>query len=550
MSSMKGSMVVGEVLKREGTEYLFCFPNNDLIEAVSHYGIKPILVRTERTAVGAADGYTRVTAGRKTGVFACQNGPGIENAFGGVAQAFSDSTPMLVLPRGEHQRRVAAAPNFDATLNYQHITKWAARVTHTDMIPEMLRRSYTYIRTGRPGPVMLELPQDVLAAEHADQITYAPVEGARSMADPRQVEAAAQVLVKATKPMIHAGNGILYAQATPELVELAELLDCGVMTTLVGKSAFPEDHPLALGNGGRTGTLMAARWLAECDVIFAAGASMSISGFAAPIPAGKVAIQLTIDERDLNKEYLVQHPLLGDAKLVLGQLIEAVRRLLGPDGRKGDGATAKAIKAVRDEWLAEWMPKLTSAEIPINPYRVIWSLQQALDVRKTIATHDAGSPRDQMAPFWTAPVPHSYIGWGKSTHLGYGLALGMGAKLARPDAHVVNVMGDAAFGMIGMDVETAARNNIGTLTIVMNNSCLGGYDRYLHHASEVYGTRYLTGDYTKVAAGLGAYAERVEHPEDIVPAVHRAVAANAKGQPAVLEIITVEDNKASNYWVK
>ena len=550
MTSMKGSMVVGEVLKREGAEYLFCFPNNDLIEAVSHFGIKPIMVRTERTAVGAADGYTRVNAGRKVGVFACQNGPGVENAFGGVAQAYSDSTPILVLPRGEQQRRIAAAPNFDATLNYQHITKWAARVTHTDMIPEMMRRAYTYLRTGRPGPVLLELPQEVLGADLPGDLAYSAVEGARSMADPRQVLAAAKALVKATKPMIHAGMGILYAEATPELVELAELLDCGVMTTLVGKSAFPEDHPLALGTGGRTGSLMAARWLAEADLIFAAGASMSISGFAAPIPAGKVAIQLTIDERDLNKEYQVQYPLLGDAKLVLRQLIEAVRGLLGTDGRKGDGSTAKAIRAVRDEWMAEWMPKLTSAEIPINPYRVIWSLQQALDVRRTIATHDAGSPRDQMAPFWSAPVPHSYIGWGKSTHLGYGLALGMGAKLARPDAHVVNVMGDAAFGMIGMDVETAARNGIGTLTVILNNSCLGGYDRYLHHATEVYGTRWLSGEYTKVAAGLGAYAERIEHPDEIVPAVQRAVAANALGQPAVLEIITVEDNKASNYWVR
>ncbi len=255
-------------------------------------------------------------------------------------------------------------------------------------------------------------------------------------------------------------------------------------------------------------------------------------------------------ERDLNKEYEIAYPLMGDAKLVLGQLVEEVKSLLGPDGRKGDGRTAAAIKAVREEWLGEWMPKLTSDETPINPYRVIWELQQALDVSKTIATHDAGSPRDQMAPFWTAPVPHSYIGWGKSTHLGYGLALAMGAKLARPDLHVVNVMGDAAFGMIGMDVETCARNGIGTLTVIMNNSCLGGYDRYLHHATEVFGTRWLTGNYAKVAEGLGAYAERVDKPADIVPAVRRAGAANAKGQPAVLEIITVEDNKASSYWVR
>ncbi len=546
---MKGSHVVADILKREGTEYLFCFPNNDLIESVSHYGIQPIMARTERTAVGMADGYTRVTAGRRTGVVAMQNGPGAENAFGGVAQAFSDSVPLLVLPRGEHQRRLAAQPNFDAVRNFQQVTKWAARVTHADMIPEMMRRGYTYLRSGRPGPVLLELPQEVLAAE-LEALSYNVVTGARSMADPAQVSAAATALIRAKQLVIHAGQGILYAEATPELVELAELLDCGVMTTLPGKSAFPETHPLALGCGGRSGTLMAARWLATADTIFGAGASMSISGFAAPIPAGKVAVQLTVDDRDLNKEYEVQYPLMGHAKLVLQQLVEAVRCQLGPDGRRGDGKTARAIAAVRAEWMAEWEPKLNSNETPLNPYRVIWEIQNVLRPEQTIATHDAGSPRDQTAPFWLAPAPHTYIGWGKSTHLGYGLALTMGAKLARPDMNCINIMGDAALGMIGMDIETASRYKIGTTTILLNNSCLGGYDKYLHHATEKYGTRWLSGDYAKVAEGLGAYSERVERPDEISPAVGRAMAANAKGQPALLEFITVEDNKASIYWQK
>jgi uncharacterized protein len=341
---------------------------------------------------------------------------------------------------------------------------------------------------------------------------------------------------------------VLYAGATAELIQLAELLGAGVMTTLPGKSAFPEDHPLALGAGGRTGTLAAARFLTESDLIFGVGASLSVSGFAAPIPKGKVAVQLTLNERDLNKDYPLDHLLLGDAKLVLTQLIAAIKERLGIEGRKADTGTAGEIKAIHDQWLAEWMPKLTSDEVPINPYRVIWELQQLVDLRNTVATHDAGSPRDQMAPFWRALVPHSYIGWGKSTHLGYGLALAMGAKLARPDLTVLNIMGDAAFGMIGMDIETAARNQIGTLTVIMNNSCLGGYDKYLHNATERYRTRYLTGNYTEVASGLGAYAERVEEPAELAAAAERALAATREGQPAVLEVITVEDNAASRYW--
>lgn len=546
---MKGSTAISQILKAEGCEHLYCFPNNELIDTVAIEGIKPIMTRTERTAVGMAEGQTRVTGGARIGVCAFQNGPGIENAFGGVAQAFSDSTPILVLARGEHQRRLHTPTTFDAVLNYQHVTKWAARITHPDRVSELMRRAYTQLRAGSPAPVLLEVPQEIMATEVPGLGTdYSPVSGVRTQADPGAVAAAVKTLIGAKRPLIHAGQGVLYARATPELVELAELLSAGVMTTLPGKSAFPEDHQLALGSGGRTGTLAAARFLTECDLIFGAGASMSVSGFAAPLPRGKAAIQLTVNDADLNKDYPLDHMLLGDAKLVLRQIIDEVKSRLGPDGRRGDDRTARDIKAVHDQWMSEWMPKLTSDEAPINPYRVIWELQQLVDLRNTVATHDAGSPRDQMAPFWRALAPHSYIGWGKSTHLGYGLALAMGAKLALPDKTVLNIMGDAAFGMIGMDVETAARNQIGTLTIVMNNSCLGGYDKYLHNATERYRTRYLSGGYAEVASGLGAYTERVERPGDLAAAVERALEATRDGQPAVLEVITCEDNAASRYW--
>jgi len=222
-----------------------------------------------------------------------------------------------------------------------------------------------------------------------------------------------------------------------------------------------------------------------------------------------------------------------------------VQRRMGPEGRKGDDQTAREVKAVRDQWLAEWMPKLTSEEVPINPYRVIWDVQQAVDPRNTIATHDAGNPRDQTSPFWQALAPGSFIGWGKSTHLGYSLPLAMGAKVALPEKTVVNIMGDAAFGQSGMDLETAVRNHIGTITILMNNSCLGGYDKHLPNATRLYGTRFITGDYSKIAEGLGAHVERVEQPGEIIPAVHRAMKVTADGRPALLEIITREEKEFS-----
>jgi acetolactate synthase-1/2/3 large subunit len=390
--------------------------------------------------------------------------------------------------------------------------------------------------------VALELPWDLMTAEASEAAAaYTPVRGTRSMADPTDVAAAARALVSATRPLLHAGLGILYAEATAELVELAELLQAPVMTTLSGKSAFPEDHPLAIGSGGMAWPRAVTRYLAEADLVFGAGASLSISSFAAPIPAGKTAIQLTVDDRDLNKDYLARHLLTGDAKLVLRQMIEEIRQLLGAEGRKGDDRTASQIRAIKDAWLAEWMPRLTSDEVPVNPYRVIRDVQEALAGRRVIATHDAGNPRDQMTPFWVAREPNSYIGWGRSTHLGYSLPLAIGAKVARPEATVVHILGDAAFGQGGMDLETAVRNRVGIVTIVMNNSCLGGYDKHLPNATRLYGTRFLTGSYHKVAEGLGAYAECVEKPAEIVSAVRRAAQIADGGRPALLEIITKEE---------
>lgn len=545
---MKGAAAVATILKREGVDCLFCFPVNAIIDAAAEVGIRPIMARTERTVVGMADGYSRVTNGRRIGVCAAQHGPGVENSFGGIAQAYSDSSPILFLPGGVEQGRLGAEPNFDAVQNYQHVTKWVARVNQASRIPEFMRRAFTYLRMGRPGPVALELPTDVTAASLDDDLVYRPVKGARIMADPAAVSTAAHALVAAKKPLIHAGGGVLHAEAWEELRELAELLQAPVMTSLPGKSAFPEDHPLSVGSGGLAGPRPAARYLEESDLIFGVGASLSISPFAAPIPMGKVAVQLTVDERDLNKEYPLDHLLQGDAKLVLGQLIEEVKRQLGPEGRKGDDRVARQVKALREEWLSEWMPKLTSNEVPINPYRVIWDLQQAVDLKNTIVTHDAGSPRDQVSPFWRALVPNSYIGWGKSTHLGYGLPLALGAKVAKPEKTVINIMGDAAFGMSGLEIETAARNHIGTLTILMNNSCLGGYEKHIPSATRLYGTRFLTGSYSKVAEGLGAYTERVEKPEEIIPAVGRALKVTADGRPALLEIITKEEIQLSKYW--
>lgn len=546
---MTGTEAIAAILRCEGAEHLFCFPDNTLIERAAEQGIRIQMARTERTAVAMADGYARMTNGRKPAVVAVQYGPGIENSFGGVAQSYSDSTPILVFSGHVSERRLGQPPTFDPVVSFREVTKWAARINVPDRIPELMRRAFTYLRNGRPGPVLLDVPLEVAEADVDDRAVdaYVPVRRARSAADPADVAAATDTLLAAERPLVHAGQGVLYAEATDELLALAELLELPVMTTLPGKSAFPEDHPLSVGAGGRSGRRLLAQALEETDVLLAVGASLTTSLFAAPIPAGKRVIQLTVDERDLNKDYPATHFLVGDAKLVLGQLLEEIHRRLATTPR-APTAAAERIASRRDEDDAEWLPRLKSAELPLSPYRVIWELMQAVEPAETVITHDSGRPRDQLAPFWMSTTPRGYLGWGKSTHLGWGLGLALGAKLAAPEKLVVNVMGDSAIGMVGMDIETASRLGIAILTIVLNNSSMSFYERAYPVATERYGLKYLTGDYAAVARALGAHAERVVQPDEIRPAIARARERLASGQPALLEMITKEEPEVARYW--
>ena len=547
---MEGIDAVAKILKLEGVEYLFCFPANQLIEASAKVGIRPIMGRTERTIINMADGYSRISNGERLGVVVVQLGPGSENAFGGVAQAFSDSVPILMLPGGVNRRREGIPTQFGAVKNYENITKWVAQINFADRAPDMMRRAFSLLRMGHPAPVMLEIPTDVCSEEIDDNFDYRPPKPAKPMGDPREVEASVKALLAAENPILHVGQGALYARATEELVEFAELLQVPVMTTMGGKSAFPENHPLSLGASGHTGTGMVKDFLAKADLVFGIGCSFSRSVMSTPIPSGKILIQNTVDELDINKDYYADYAIIGDSRLVLRQLIDEVKKQLGDEGRQDKETVGQEIKTVKENWLSEWMPKLTSNEIPINPYRVIWDLANAVDRTQTIATHDSGNPRDQMLPFYEAITPGSYIGWGKSTQLGYGLGLIMGAKVAAPEKLAVNVMGDAAFGMAGMDFETAVRERIPILTIMLNNSALGGYEKYLPVATERYGTKFLSGDYAKVAEGLGGYSEKVESPADIIPAIHRAQKAIESGKPALLEMITREEGAFSRGTVE
>ena len=257
-------------------------------------------------------------------------------------------------------------------------------------------------------------------------------------------------------------------------------------------------------------------------------------------------IQATNDPGDINKDYDVEYPLIGDARLVLAQLIESVKDRQGNKGRVADGPMAQEIETVRQGWLEEWMPKLTSDQVPMTPYRVIWELMRTVDPAEAIVTHDSGSPRDQMLPFYQATVPRSYLGWGKSHGLGTGLGLTLGAKLAAPDKLSIHWMGDAAFGMVGLDFETGVRCGLPILALVSNNYTMAAEVRNMSVSHELYNTRHISGNYADMARAMGGYAERVESPAEIGLAIQRARRATQDGQAALLEFMTCEETSSSH----
>src|SRR5438876_1996702 len=535
---MKAAAAIAEVLKREGVTFLIGYPVNTIIEAAAQADIRTIIVRQERVGLHMADAVSRVTSGEKIGVFAMQHGPGAENSFGGVAQAYGDSVPIVVLPGGYPRRITNVAPNFNSALNYRHVTKWCEQVTLAGEIPNIMRRAFTQVKNGRPRPVLVEVPVDIFQEDVAEPISYTPALRTRTAPDPAAAAEVARVLIDAQRPVIYAGQGVHYARAWRQLRELAELLEAPVTTSLQGKSAFPENHPLSLGSGGRSISKQLHHFLTTADLILGIGCSFTTTNYGVPMPRGKVIIQATLDAADLAKDIPIDHGLIGDAALTLDALIALVKEQLGGRPRGRGPAVTREIAALKAEWLAQWMPRLTASTTPLSPYRVLWDLMHTVDVANTIITHDAGSPRDQISPFWESVTPLSYIGWGKTTQLGYGLGLAMGAKLANPNKLCVNFWGDAAIGFTGMDFETAARERIPILSVLSNNFSMAIELKIMKVATQKYRSTDISGHYADFARALGCYGERITEPDEIVPAIKRGIAKTREGVPTLLEFIT------------
>jgi len=532
---MKGAEAAAKVLQIEGTKQVFTFPDDPLATPCGDIGIKPYLAKTERGAIAMADAYTRIKNGAEIGVCSVMGGGGIENSFEGIAQAWEDLVPILLVCGGPNTWTTGLRGNrIDLAKCYDSVTKWVGVINYPDRIPEFMRIAFTYLRSGRRSPVILEFPQDVAKGDFEDsKFNYKPVKGWKPAGDPRDVEVAVRSLLAAENPVIYVGQGVFWADACQELREFVELIQSPVTTTLVGKSTFPEDHPLSIGFIRGDPVI---DFLEKTDLVFSIGSGLNQNTTMSPrIPAGKKIVQCTIDELDLNRGTPIDLAIIGDAKLVLKQLIAEVKRQHGE--REWNEALVEEIKMEREEWLKKLMPMATSNEVPINPYRVIWDLMNTVDRKNTILTHDAGSPRDQTTTLYEAIIPHGFLGWGHVTSLGFSLPAIMGAKLAEPERFCVTIMGDASAPQASLyEFETALRHSIPILAIILNNSQYAGYDSIYPYTMHVTPSSVMS--HAKVVEALGVWSERVEKPDEVIPAIRRAEKEMRSGRPTLLEIIT------------
>ena len=532
-----------DILQTEGVRFVSTLPGDDILpifDALHKNARVPlILTRHEQATVYIADGYARSTG--EVGVAMVTKGPGRCNAFTAIVNAFTDCVPLVVIFGHSSRKQLAKGmlqevPYLDT---FQTMAKWTFSVPSAERIPEVFRRAFTVARSGRPGPVIIEIPQDISMAE-ADLPPYQKTRRVRFGPDPDDVDKLIELMQQAKRPLFYAGRGALWSGATQRLIKVAEAYAIPVMATLPAKGAMPEDHPLCLGLGGYPravySTGQSRKFAEDADLVIALGCSFRQHATSSwlPKPVQTKLVQVDVDPAELHKNYAADLVILADIELFLRALFEQSRSVLS-SWRKGmAGDIAAEIRELKTKWMDSWNPRLTSDETPMNPYRVCWDVTHQLDRRKTILLHDAGVTRAYVSHHYEALNPLGFIGFGGTSAMGWSTPAALGAKLGNPDKTVVNFTGDGSFGMTGMEIETAARNDIRTLTIILNNESLGAsretlHDRFKGHEIGI----ALRGDYAGVARALGAFGERVEKPADLQPALARALAHEG---PAVLEI--------------
>ncbi len=541
MAEMTGAKAVWECLKAEGVKHVFGIPGGAIISTYDAlYGeteITHILTRHEQAAAHAADGYARASG--RPGVCMTTSGPGATNLVTGILNAYMDSSPVIAIS-GQVSTTAIGTDAFqeaDMLSLMLPITKHNFIVHRIEELPEVFRMAFAIATTGRPGPVHIDLPKDVQLSKAELEIP-AKVEYRKPLKldpTPSEVTRAVELLVHARQPVIYAGGGVIWSGASPELIELAELLQAPVTTSLLGKGAIPEDHPLALGMLGMHGRMVANLAVTECDLLFAVGVRFSdratgdVHHFA---PRAKV-VHIDIDAAEIGKNVRVDHAIVADAKRALRAIIEALKQHL----RKG--RTSEWLERV-NSLRRNLAPRMDYDDVPIKPQRAIKEIMEVAGPDAIITT-EVGQCQMWAAHFYRVRRPRHFISSGGLGTMGFGFPAAIGAKVACPDHPVIDIAGDGSFLMNSQELATAVENDIPVVVCIFNNSYLGMVKQW---QDLFFGKRrsqtYLgkTPDFAKLAQAYGAWGDRASKPSEIGPKLREAMES---GKPAVLDIVVDPD---------
>ena len=530
---------IARILKQEGVEWVSTFPVCRVNNALGREGIPMVMMRDDRYAVAVADAFSRITAGRQIGVCTFQGGvnaAGMQYAYAGMAQAYEDGSPVLCITDGVPAGS-SGNSQFDVFNSMTTVSKWFGYIDRPERVPEFMRRAFTLLRSGRPGPVILAVP-DPTGTYDETAGPYQPVRGSKTAPVPEDVARAVDLLLNAQNPLIYAGEGVIYSEASQELVALAEMANAPVVTTLKAKGAFPENHPLFVGVRGDHVT----SYLNKSDLILAVGSSLSPGRFSHGIPdaANKTIIHCNIDELHVNKVYATAQAVIGDARYTLQALVEELSHRPSQAARPREDV-ALEVKTERDAGLAQYREAMASDDKPINPYRVYAGLMDVLDPNNSFITHESGNTRDQLSTVYDTLVPRGFLGWGNVSTLGFGWAASVAAKMADPSRPAVTVTGEAGLGYMLGNLEVALRQKLGITVAHISNGGFAGYGPGFWGPGHDPFTHAVLGpdevDMSRVIGELGFHTERVSEPSEVVPALRRALAANQANQPAYIEFL-------------
>lgn len=519
---MKGAQILLECLKREGVEVIFGYPGGQILptfDVLYDSNIRFILTRHEQGAVHAADGYARATG--KVGVCMATSGPGATNLVTGIANAYMDSIPLVAIT-GQVKTTLIGNDAFqeaDVTGITRPITKHNYLVKDVKDLARIIREAFHIASTGRPGPVLIDLPSDVQNAE--TEFVWQEKVNLRGynptyFGHPGQIKKAVKAIGQAKKPLLYIGGGVISSGASYLVKELAERIQAPVTWTLMGVGAFPAEHPLSLGMLGMHGTAYANLSIQQADLIIAIGARFDdrvtgrLDAFA---PSAKI-IHIDIDPSSISKNVKVEIPIVGDAKNVLGQLLQEIEKT--PD----TSAWLKEVENLKKKYPMFYKEK-GSRLMPQFVVEEIWRLTKG----KAIITTEVGQNQMWAAQWYKFDLPRTFISSGGLGTMGFGFPAAMGAKVGCPEKIVFDIAGDGSIQMNIQELATCVCNDIHVKVAILNNGYLGMVRQWqeLFYKKRYSHTCIKGPDYVKLAESYGAYGMRIEKKEDVRPALEKAI---------------------------